>query len=96
MKIYISKDDSFISQDGETGTSGCNISDLPENLSSLSWDDSTNTGKVEFDHGVIQHKITSESDIKTHLGVSLADILTNKTDRDAEIEAVAPTEIENE
>jgi|10_taG_2_1085330.scaffolds.fasta_scaffold36451_2 hypothetical protein len=87
MNIYITKDDGFISQDGEAGTSGCNFSDLPENLSSLSWDDSTNTGMVELDHGVVQNKLVSETDIKTQLGMSLADILEKKTDRDAEIEA---------
>jgi len=95
MDIYITKDDGFISQNGEAGTSDCNLSDLPENLSSLSWDDSTNTGTVEFDHGVVQNKLVSETDIKTQLGVSLADILKKKTDRDAEIEAEknAPTDI---
>jgi hypothetical protein len=94
MNIFITKDSGFISQNGQAGTDGCDVSALPANLSSLSWDDSTNTGKVEFDHGVIQHEITSESDIKTHLGINLVDILKLKSDRDAQIieEKKIPTE----
>ena len=86
MKYFLSCD-GFISLNGEPGVSGVNVSNLPNNFSSLVYDDELLSGKIEFQNGTVQIDVTNESEIQNHLSISLTDILNMKTTREAEIVA---------
>lgn len=86
MKYFLSCD-GFISLNGEAGVSGVNTSNLPNNFSSLVYDDEIQSGKIEFQNGTVQIDISNESEIQNHLSLSLTDILNMKSNREAEIAA---------
>ena len=78
------KEDTAIYEDGES-ILGCDMSGLPDDFWALQWDGSN--GHIEYSDVLKPNLIiSSESEIESALGVSLATIIERRTAKIAEIE----------
>tara|TARA_R100000808_G_C2043865_1_gene82289 strand:- start:152 stop:424 length:273 start_codon:yes stop_codon:yes gene_type:complete len=78
------KADTAIYEDGN-GILGCDMSGLPNDLHTLQWDGSK--GHIEWTNSTKSHtELTASSQIKTHLGISLSELISRRTTRKTEIE----------
>ena len=78
------KADTAIYVDG-VSVEGCDMSGLPDDFWALQWDGSK--GHIEWTVPTKANtELTASSQIKTHLGISLTDIISRHTARKTELE----------